>query len=115
MTVKPADDEHINEQHMVTAADMIPGVICRFDARSSGERRPGRTLAGTTGTGDSINDDDGRVPDAYPEYHCRAGHRTREVILRAGVAERTSSYRDEKNAEVIALNARIIIRKPEAT
>ncbi|MDO9035244.1 MAG: hypothetical protein Q7U51_08590 [Methanoregula sp.] len=112
MTGKPDENASMNGQPLRMIPDTIPGVVCQFNARRTGERGPGRTLAGTTGTGDSIIDNDGRVPDANPDYHCLTVHRTWEKFLRERVAKRAAGFGDKKNTEAIVLNAGIIIRKP---
>jgi hypothetical protein len=105
----------MNEQQLIMIPNTIPGVICQFCARGSGEIGPGRTLAGTTGTREIIFDDDGRVPDAPPESHCLTGNRTIKENLIVIVAEWTAGYGDEKNAGSVFPNAGIIIRKPGGT
>lgn len=115
MTVKPADEAPMNEQHIRTVADSIPGVIYQFYIWRTGESGLPKALAGPTGTGDIFIDADGRVPDARPEYRCLAGHRTREEILGECVAERTTGDGDETNAGAIFPHAGIIISTPEGT
>ncbi|MFA4823871.1 MAG: hypothetical protein WC593_01795 [Methanoregula sp.] len=114
MTGKPPDDALMNEQQLRTTADTIPSVICQFYEGRAGKRGPGWTMAGTTGSSDSIIVNDGSVPDANPEYHSLTGNRTMEEILRERVAEWTTGYGDEKNAGLSFFNAGII-QNPEGT
>ena len=115
MTGKPPDNAPMHGQNLITTADMIPGFICRFCAGRAGKRRPGRGLTGTTGSGDSIIVNDGRVPDTPPEYHGLTGHHTMGKNVRENEVERTAGYRNEKNAGAVFPNAGIIIQKPEGT